>query len=258
MNRKYIFFDIDNTLVSHAGGTHIPPQTLEAVHLLRENGHVPAIATGRGAFLTRPTAQKFSIDTMVCSGGAQVISAGKTIFEAWLSDSAFRSFMRTVELYPLETAAADDDFLYYDTADDETRKYFASQAGYDCVKNIDEAKRAHVCYIMMGAPLDGDCGIFTSPPDDVFLENMHSFVEARPAGTSKWRGIETMMKHIGADIDDVITFGDGPNDVDMLRSAPLGIAVGNACDEARAAADIVCDDIDSGGILTACRELGLI
>ena len=68
---KYIFFDIDNTLVSHKGSPHVPPETREAVKLLRHAGHIPAIATGRGAFLSRLVAQEFGIDCLVfwrCSG----------------------------------------------------------------------------------------------------------------------------------------------------------------------------------------------
>ena len=43
MGRRYVFFDIDGTLVSYAGGTgHIPDATRRAVELLRRNGHVPA------------------------------------------------------------------------------------------------------------------------------------------------------------------------------------------------------------------------
>ena len=70
---KYIFFDIDNTLISHKGSPHVPPETREAVNLLRKAGHVPAIATGRGAFLSMTTAKDFGITDLVCSGGAQVI-----------------------------------------------------------------------------------------------------------------------------------------------------------------------------------------
>ena len=56
----------------------------------------------------------------------------------------------------------------------------------------------------------------------------------------------------------MITFGDGPNDSDMLRNAGIGVAVGVCSDEAREAANYVCEDIDDGGILKACKYLGLI
>ena len=67
-----------------------------------------------------------------------------------------------------------------------------------------------------------------------------------------------MIRTLGASLDDVIAFGDGPNDSDMLRNANIGVAVGICSEEARNAADYVCDDIDDGGILKACKYLGLI
>ena len=66
------------------------------------------------------------------------------------------------------------------------------------------------------------------------------------------------IQALGANISDVITFGDGPNDADMLRNAGVGVAVGVCSDEARNAASYVCEDIDEGGILKACRYLRLI
>ena len=67
-----------------------------------------------------------------------------------------------------------------------------------------------------------------------------------------------MVETLGGNVADVITFGDGSNDADMLRRASVGVAVGICSPDARAAADYVCDDIDAGGILKACRDLGLI
>ena len=44
----------------------------------------------------------------------------------------------------------------------------------------------------------------------------------------------------------------------MIQHAKIGVAVGNARDDVKAHADYVCDDIDNGGILSACEHLGLI
>ena len=101
-------------------------------------------------------------------------------------------------------------------------------------------------------------GIFYAPPEGVRLELMNAFTEARNSETSKWRGIEIFMKNKNADINDVITFGDGPNDIEMLKNANLSVAVAGASDKVKEAANFICDDIDEGGILKACYELGLI
>ena len=255
----YIFFDIDNTLVSHKNKPHIPPETLEAISLLKDSGHVPAIATGRASFLTMTTARAFGIDYIVCAGGSEIIAGGKRIHTAYFPDSELDSFREIAGRFPDITAAVDTEYLYADTAFSPFRDYFNGQAGYDCFRPMNELKRATMCYIMKPhSMLNESHGIFFTAPDGARLEIMHGFTEARHEGSTKWGGIELMMRNIGADIADVITFGDGPNDADMLKNARVGVAVGRCSDEARNAADYVCEDIDEGGILKACKYLGLI
>ena len=255
----YIFFDIDNTLVSHKGRPHIPPATLEAVRRLRESGHVPAIATGRAGFLTMTTARAFGIGHLVCAGGSEIFADGEKIHTAYLADKVVDAFREVAGKFPDITAAVDEEFLYADAAFDPFRNYFSSQAGYDCFRPISELRRATMCYIMRPhSMLDASHGLFFTPSAGARLELMRGFTEVRHESSTKWGGIVRMMESLSGNIADVITFGDGPNDADMLRNAGVGVAVGICSDEARNAADFVCDDIDAGGILKACERLGLI
>ena len=256
---KYIFFDIDNTLISHKNKPHIPPETLTAINLLRESGHVPAIATGRAGFLTMTAAKAFGINYLVCAGGSEIFVDGKKIHTAYFPGEYIASFRETASRFPDITAAAGEEYLYADNDFDSFREYFSSQAGYDCIRPLRELERVTMCYIMRPhSMLDESHGIFFTPPAGVRLEIMRGFTEARCSESTKWRGIEMMIEALGGDISDVVAFGDGPNDADMLRNAGVGVAVGICSDEARKAADYVCDDIDEGGILKACRYLGLV
>ena len=116
-----------------------------------------------------------------------------------------------------------------------------------------------MCYIMMPhSMLDETHGLFFRPLSGTRLEIMRGFTEARAESSTKWGGIVRMIETLGGNAADVVTFGDGPNDADMLRRASVGVAVGRCAESAREAADYVCDDIDSGGILKACGHLGLI
>ena len=55
-----------------------------------------------------------------------------------------------------------------------------------------------------------------------------------------------------------MAFGDGGNDIEMLRHVAIGIAMGNAGDDVKAAADYVTDDIDDNGVANALRHFGVI
>ena len=260
----YIFFDIDNTLVSHRGISHIPPETLQAVSLLRKAGHTPAIATGRGGFLTFTTAKQFGITDLVCSGGAQVFVGGQEIHRDMFPAEYLASFREIAAKFPSYSAAIDDTYLYASDAFKPYFSYFNAQAGYDCIKPLHELTSAIICYMMLPpAKLTPEHGLFYAPPEGLRLELMNAFTEARCADSSKWTGIEKFIDYVGASLDDVAAFGDGPNDIEMLERAKIGVAVPSyqhpeSFWKVKSAADYVCDDIDDGGILKACKDLKLI
>ena len=256
---KYIFFDIDGTLISHVNFSHIPEQTREAVNLLRKAGHIPAIATGRAAFLALNAAKEFDINYLVASGGSQIIINGQEIHTQYFPDEHLNNFREVAKKFPEITACVDEKFLYTEGAFDLFRQYFNNQAGYNCIRPLNEMKRALMCYIMVNhEKLTSDHGLFFTPPDNTRLELMHGFTESRHSSSTKWQGIKNLIAHEGANLDDVITFGDGPNDSDMLRNAKIGVAVGRASQDVKDSANYVCEDIDDGGILKACKHLGLI
>ena len=67
-----------------------------------------------------------------------------------------------------------------------------------------------------------------------------------------------MLKALGLTREQAIAFGDGGNDVEMLRYAGIGVAMGNACPEAKAAADYITDDVTADGLANGLRHFGLI
>ena len=70
-----------------------------------------------------------------------------------------------------------------------------------------------------------------------------------------YEGIYVRLRITGFE---VAAFGDGGNDVAMLSAAGVGIAMGNACDEALNAADYVTATVDDDGIARALEHLGIL
>lgn len=67
--------------------------------------------------------------------------------------------------------------------------------------------------------------------------------------------MKKLCQIINADPSEIIAFGDGGNDKDMLRFAGTGIAMGNASDDVKACANIVCPSVDDNGILWTVNRL---
>ena len=84
------------------------------------------------------------------------------------------------------------------------------------------------------------------------------FCDILPEGGGKPNGLAHTLAHLGLTREQCIAFGDGGNDVTMLEYAGIGVAMGNACEEAKAAADYVTDDIMKDGLAKALEHFGLL
>jgi Cof subfamily protein (haloacid dehalogenase superfamily) len=256
MKSKLVFFDIDGTLVSHAGRSHVPKATAEALKRLAQKGHVPAVATARNLALTRKTAAALGIDLLVCCNGAQGVLKGELLYETFLSEDfarAFREWARAKNSpFSQKAYALDSENVYTDLNEDYLDAFILAQAGRDCKKPL-----AYAEWIQLV------CVFEPFPPQwrerrDVDVVEFPNSTEFRPPGTSKWSGIARAAAAAGFDAEDLVAVGDGLNDVDMIQNASLGIAVGGARPELKSVADFIAQDIDEGGILSAFRDLGMI
>ena len=85
-----------------------------------------------------------------------------------------------------------------------------------------------------------------------------AFADITAKGNTKQKGIDEIIKYFGLKLEDTIAFGDGGNDISMLRHAALGIAMGNAKEDVQAVADYVTDTVDNDGIQKALKHFNLI
>ena len=74
-----------------------------------------------------------------------------------------------------------------------------------------------------------------------------AWLDLSPVGVSKASGLQHVVDKIGLTSDDVLAIGDGRNDIEMLRWAGRGVAMGQAVDEVRDAADHVTATVHDEG-----------
>mgnify|MGYP003422133747 CR=1 FL=1 len=77
-------------------------------------------------------------------------------------------------------------------------------------------------------------------------------------GVTKAHSIAKLCEHINIDLKNVIAFGDGENDFEMIKEVGLGIAMGNAIDELKNVADDVTIDVYNYGTKFYCKKIGVI
>ncbi|MBP3704918.1 MAG: HAD hydrolase family protein, partial [Clostridia bacterium] len=98
-----------------------------------------------------------------------------------------------------------------------------------------------------------------APLKHIRITNAATFChDVLPAAGGKHVGIRAVAAQYGIKPEEIMVFGDGKNDVDMLTHAGFGVAMGNACPEAKAAAAYITDDVDEDGIFNALRHFNII
>ena len=85
-----------------------------------------------------------------------------------------------------------------------------------------------------------------------------TFLDIIPPTGGKDVGIQSVMEHYGLSPEEVMAFGDGENDLPMLRYAGIGVAMGSASDFVKSQADYVTGTVDELGILHALKHYGLM
>ena len=87
--------------------------------------------------------------------------------------------------------------------------------------------------------------VSSSVDQNVEINNIHA---------NKGEALQALAAHLGLPISATMSFGDGLNDLSMLSAAGLGVAMENACDEAKAAADALTDSCDADGVAKAIEK----
>ena len=94
-------------------------------------------------------------------------------------------------------------------------------------------------------------------PDLAVTSSLPNNIEINHISATKGRALSALCGHLGLDIAHAAAFGDGGNDLDMLKAAGLGVAMANATDSVKASADFVTRSNNESGVAYAVRTLGL-
>lgn len=257
-----VFFDVDGTLIDERIGVSVPTEsTKEAVKLLKENGYLTGVASGRAKCYMSDL--EIDFDCLVTCNGAVAEINGEVIHMDYIENDKIKALIDYLEEndfgYALETR---DECYYGEKNKDEflgmmirsklSIKHFVP------LKDIDGIK---VCKLMITfktmEQFDKLCREFG---DEFMIAQHHDDMEAdiNIKGVTKASGIEQVIGYIGVDIKDTYAFGDDSNDVQMMNTVGCGIAMTPHSPLLDGIVKKVAGGVDNGGIYNALKELKLI
>ena len=259
---KALFFDIDGTLVSFQ--THvIPASTIEALTLAHEKGIQIFIATGRPTLIINNLGELQSrglIDGYITMNGGYCYVGDEIVYKSCIPDEDVQiiaDFCRKNN-FPCIFVGEHDASV---CQPDETLRYiFYKHLGVKEFpeEDFEKATQRDVYQItpffnpeqekeVLPLVTHGECGRWHP-----------AFVDITAKGNTKQNGIDQFIQRFGFKLEETMAFGDGGNDIGMLRHAGIGIAMGNANEDVKASADYVTASVDEDGIYKALKHFGII
>ena len=255
MNRKLIFFDIDGTIISYRGEGHIPEMTVKAIGQLQKAGHIIALATGRSLFTTKKIMDTLGIRIAALHNGAQIMVDDQTVYENKIESGTASEICRMLSETEHCVFACNGQSMFVHNLSQESRMYLEEHTGdTGYIRQLRDCTESVYCFQIY----EGPNKVPVRMPAYDGLVYHHALNELAVQGVSKGSALDFLAGKFDIPLEDTIAVGDGLNDLEMLGTAGTGIAVGNACDELKAVADLVTEDLDEGGIYRVFRDLHLI
>jgi len=256
---KAVFFDVDGTLLSFK--THeVPASTRQAIDRLRAKGIKVIVSTGRAINSIDPI-RFLDFDGFITFNGGYCVSRnGEVLFRQAIDPVDIQAVMDYAREKPLSFSfMSEREITIHDVTPEIAGMYAHVNVPIPPLVDMDKVDTSSVLQanIFLG-PEEEKTFMETVMPHSVASRWTPLFADVNPKGQSKQVGVDVFCQHFGLDIGQTMAFGDGGNDISMLRHVAIGVAMGNANPEVKEIADHVTTSVDGDGIWNALEHFGVI
>lgn len=255
--------DLDGTLLRN--DKSISKENLEAIEYFKDNGGLFTIVTGRPQVIVGEIYNKVRPNApMVCYNGGGIYDAEKKEFlcteelsrealelvrhidknmpEMSIQICGFKNCyfckMNSSMINHLKTGGFPDIRANYSKISEPFSKVLFA---HDCEEELFKLRD-----LLLAHPLAGKFDFIRSDPE---------YFEILPKGISKGNQMVNLAKILGIDIERTVAVGDNDNDVSMIKSAGVGVAVSNASEAAKEAGDIITVSNEEHAIARVIKDI---
>ncbi len=257
---KAVFFDCDGTLLSHSSGK-VPESAVRALEALRRKGIKVILSTGRhvSELAELKPMQGLEFDAYITLNGACSYDAGGVFDSHPIDLEDIHTVYEYLRTHPLPIQFLEETESYINLVNDTV--ILAQSLIHTPVPKVLPLERILHNTVYMMIPF----GIQAFKELEGLLKHVscthwaiNDAVDVFHSGAGKEKGMTAVVKRYGIDLSETAAFGDAMNDLTMLKTAGIGIAMGNAEEELKKEADMVTDDIDCDGVVNALCRLGVL
>lgn len=265
---RLLVLDLDGTLTNSK--KEIPQRNLDTLIRAQEEGLRIVLASGRPTFGITPLAKQLQLDRfggyILSFNGGQIIDCktNEVICETVLDTAHYDYLYEMGNTDEFKIVSYEDDYIVTEDIENEYIRYeaFLNKMPLKEVTNF----RAHFDYplpkcLVVGEPsklaeledvmrnhLEGHMSVYRSEP---------FFLELLPLGIDKAKSLAVLLDKIGMKREEMMACGDGFNDLSMIQYAGLGVAMANAQDVVKEAADHITVSNEECGVAQVVEEFYL-
>ena len=254
---KAIFFDIDGTLVDPATG-RISEKTRETLTRLHENGILLCIATGRPP-ASLPNLEGLHFDAFCTFNGSLCYTKAEIIHSTPLPPEAARQVLKNATALGRPVSVALKDRLAANGFDEDLEGYYRLAGVEPSVDaHFDRVFDEEIYQIMLGSREAEYAAILRDTEGLKLAVSWERAADVIPLAGGQEVAIGRILSHFHLKPEAAMAFGDGRNDIGMLRTVGIGVAMGNGAEALKAVAKDVCGQVSGEGIYHYCLDHGLI
>ncbi len=277
MKFDLIAIDLDSTLLSSEGT--VTARTREALERAHAAGVEIVICTGRRFSSAMEVLGGVSFaDEIVINNGvvAKEVATGKTVFSDYFAVDDYavciRALKRVCPELPVLVMVDEHpdyefcaDLIEHDASNRYHMEYIETNRPMlrevATLETLPTERIIQCCILHEIERLEsaeGPIAEATAGHAQVFIirnvKYLGSSLEVLPEGASKWRALQFLARSYSIPPHRIMAIGDDLNDLTMIRGAGLGVAMANAVDAVREAADMVTADKDHDGVAEAIER----
>jgi Cof subfamily protein (haloacid dehalogenase superfamily) len=260
--------DLDGTLLD--GDGKVPENTKIAINILKQKGFIVTIATGRMLKRAEPVAREIGINyPLICYNGALVtdIYNNRILLDKPIPTEDLVSALICLKNWNYDVIIFENETLVADKMTENTWWYIKKSDGVIChfVRDLpfyilQNNVESYKIYAMgdatgdKGIPKDLVAGL-SSSLEVAIAEKNH--LEITLKGVTKGNAVNFLAQSNKVPYDKIIAVGDDHNDISMIKSAGLGIAMGNSSEAIKSCADYITGTNKDNGILQLLEKFVL-
>ena len=279
MEVKAVFFDIDGTLVNDRKS--VLKSTKEAIKIVKEQGVLVGVATGRGPFFVKDLMDDLDLDFAVTYNGQYIFNKDRVLFASPIDKGSLRQIISYAKANQKEIAMGTRQavvgsrimsfglsplsqlvsrfvpkFLTRTISNSFNR--MVSKAVPQKEEDLLDLINQPVYQVLMLMTPEESNQAATELDHLKFTRSNPFAADIINQGNSKLEGIRRVGKEYGFDLNQVMAFGDSDNDLEMLAGVGMSVAMGNGSSSVKEVAKHITTSNQEDGIHKALEHFGVL